>query len=267
MDVATLKAKLGDLWEPSTSGSVKDIQSMIDRQLSTNSSYRPPFQDIMCAATMKDRVDIVKYCLQQGATADRNVMSFLISSDSINTHKALVEAKAIPIDHYIPWFGTVLSVAATDGHFEWVKFCLESGADPNKDKVDEHLSVLASAAENGHIDVMELLLAHGAVLHGSGAIVQAAEAGEREAVAFLLDKGADINEIGVEHPLDMRVTAKMGTALHKAVRAGHMDIMQMLLEGGAEINLPDVQGRTPLALAKLEGRTEMMELLESRGGK
>jgi ankyrin repeat protein len=268
MDNATVKANLGDeLWEASTSGPVADIESYISRQQTLDPSYKAPYQDIMSAATMKDHVEVVKYCLQQGATVNDNVMSFLITAESMETHKVLIEAKAIPIDHYIPWFGTVLSVAATDGLYEWTKFCLEAGADPNKDKVDDELSVLASAAGNGHLDVIRLLLDKGAVLDGSGAIVEAAKAGEKDAVALLLDMGADINEIGIKDATNKSVTTKAGSALHKAVTAGHMAIVQLLLEKGADINLTDVQGRTPLALAKQEGRADMIELLESHGGK
>ncbi|KAF2681015.1 ankyrin, partial [Lentithecium fluviatile CBS 122367] len=216
---------LGDeLWKASTSGSADDVQSYISIQRSLDPTYEAPIQDIMSAATMEDHVGIVKYCLQLGVKADPNIMSFLIASESIETHKALIEAKAIPIGHYIPWFGTVLSVAAKDGLYEWTKFCLEAGADPNKDKVDEHLSVLASAAENGHLDIIQLLLEHGAKLQGSGAIVQAAKAGKKEAVMLLLERGANINEIGVEHETDKRITVEMGSALHKAVRTGHTKI-------------------------------------------
>jgi len=267
MDVATVKAKLGDeLWKASTSGSIANIESYTSHQHTLDPSYKAPFQDIISAATMKDHVDVVKYCLQQGATVDHNVMAFLITNESMETHKVLVDAKAIPIDHYIPWFGTILSVAATDGLYEWTKFCLEAGADPNKDKVDEELSVLASAAGNGHLDIVRLLLDNGAELKDSGAIVQAADAGEKDAVALLLERGADIDEIGIKNATDKRVTAKMSRALHKAVKAGHMDVVRLLLEKGANINLTDVRGRTPLALAREEGRAELIEALENCGG-
>jgi ankyrin repeat protein len=82
-----------------------------------------------------------------------------------------------------------------------------------------------------------------------------------------LEKGADIDEIGVEDPTDKRTKAKMGTGLHKAVRAGHTEIVKLLLEKGADVNLKNVQGWTPLALAKEEDRKDITQLLESHGGK
>lgn len=132
--------------------------------------------------------------------------------------------------------GTVLSVAATSGLHSWAKFCLEQGADPNYDKpVDEHKTILAGAAENGKVDIVALLLEHGARLKGSGAIAGAAEAGETQAVKFLLESGNDfdINEMGVEHPTDPRETEDMGTALHKAATEGHKEVVELLVKHGA----------------------------------
>ena len=45
----------------------------------------------------------------------------------------------------------------------------------------------------------ELLIEYGAKVQGSGAIVMAAEEGKVEMVRSLLGKGADVDEIGIEH--------------------------------------------------------------------
>ncbi|KAF2134362.1 hypothetical protein P153DRAFT_391708 [Dothidotthia symphoricarpi CBS 119687] len=82
-----------------------------------------------------------------------------------------------------------------------------------------------------------------------GAIVIAAEAGETEAVRLLLERGEDVNEVGVGHPTDPRVIEEMGTALHKSVTEGHVGTVKLLLEHSSDVNLQDIQRRTPLALA------------------
>ena len=69
-------------------------------------------------------------------------------------------------------------------------------------------------------------------------------------IRFLLKRGADINEIGVEDETDERETAEMGTALHKAIVGGYEGVVRLLLEEGADTDLKDIQGRTPLALAE-----------------
>ncbi len=121
-------------------------------------------------------------------------------------------------------------------------------------RVDYFKSVLAAAAESGHIEVIELLLQHGAQLKDSGAIVLAAEEGQVDMIRFLLKKGADINEIGVEDKIDERETAEMGTALHKAIVGGHEGVVRLLLDEGADTNSKDIQERTPLALARQRGK-------------
>ncbi|KAF2105789.1 ankyrin repeat-containing domain protein [Lophiotrema nucula] len=259
-----LKTELGeDLWRACTEGHLEDMEFIISQHKSTDSSYKPPLSSVMKAATLRDKANIVSYCLKQGAIVTEPLMNSLVSAGSFQTHKVLVESGAVDIDYYIPWFGTVLAVAAPAGNYEWTEYCLEKGANANFDRVDEYKTVLAATAENGRIDVVGLLLDHGATLNSSGAIVLAAETGEKEVVSLLLDRGADIHEIGVADPTDPRVTEYMGSALHKAVEGGHKDVVELLLERGADVNLQDVKGRTPLDLAKEVKMPDMVGLLEN----
>lgn len=268
---AERKAQLGDeLYRACSKGDLDAILAFIKHQESLKTSYKSPLPIMMEVATNHDHAHVVSWCLDRGATVDDNVMRTLIGAGAFNTHKVLIEANAVDIDYYITWFGTVLSVAATSGNHAWAKFCLEKGADPNYDKpVDEYKTILAGVAENGKVDIVALLLEHGARLKWSGAIVVAAEAGQTQVVKFLLEKGEDldINEIGVEHPIDPRETEDMGTALHKAVTEGHKEIVELLVEHGADMNFQDVQGRTPLALARENLRSEIVDLLRDRGAK
>ena len=61
--------------------------------------------------------------------------------------------------------------------------------------------------------------------------------------------------------------AKIGDALHAAVRGGHGEIVDDLLENGASVAAVDVSGaeRTPLHVAAREGNAEMVQLLLLRG--
>lgn len=102
-------------------------------------------------------------------------------------------------------------------------------------------------------------------LKGSGAIVTAAGEGKLDMVKLLLDKSADIDEIGIEHPTDPRFQGDMGSALHKAVAGGYEAVVEFLIENGADVNLKDVMGRTPLALAQGKGNSVIVELLGERG--
>jgi ankyrin repeat protein len=59
----------------------------------------------------------------------------------------------------------------------------------------------------------------------------------------------------------------MGTALHHAVRGGHREIVELLVERGANVDVEDVQGRTALMLAKENERSKIVDFLTRIMGK
>jgi ankyrin repeat protein len=80
-----------------------------------------------------------------------------------------------------------------------------------------------------------------------------------EMTQLLLDQGADANaHIAGGGECDY-------SPLHMAATNGDEDVAEALLEHGAEVNLPDRYGRTPLWSASLLGWTYMAELLLERG--
>ncbi|KAF5752744.1 potassium channel KAT1 [Tripterygium wilfordii] len=62
--------------------------------------------------------------------------------------------------------------------------------------------------------------------------------------------------------LDVNETAADGqTALHAAVQNGHIEMVKILLDGGANVNKTDARGWTPKALAESQGHKSIYELL------
>lgn len=55
------------------------------------------------------------------------------------------------------------------------------------------------------------------------------------------------------------------TLLHCAVNCCQSDVARLLLDFGAHVDLPDVDGDTPLYLAALRGDLEIIRLLHERG--
>lgn len=91
--------------------------------------------------------------------------------------------------------------------------------------------------------------------YNSFALLLAVEAGNREVVTLLLDKGVDIN-------------AKDNgglTALIMAASEGHSEIIALLLKRGADINAEDKWGRIALMLASKKGHKEVVALLLDNG--
>lgn len=262
-----ITAALGEeLYEACITGDLDAIKASISRRQAANHAYTPPWSALLYTATRKDHATIVQHCLDNGAQVTNDVMTVLLINRSKETYTLLLDAKAVDINYYIPWFGDILGNVATDDNREWTGFCLRRGADPNKNRRDEHKTLLAAVAELASIETVKMLVEDGgATVKGSGAIVMAAEEGKLDMVKYLLDNGAEIDEVGIEHPTDERYREDMGSALHKAVDGGHEEVVRFLLSNGADVSLKDPLGRTPMVLALRKHNARMVELLKAHG--
>ena len=97
------------------------------------------------------------------------------------------------------------------------------------------------AAQNGHTDLVKLLLDSGAnmdskCIEGMTPIHRCAEYGHTDLVGLLIDRGADPNG-----------TDKWDqTPLHLAAKSGHVSLVKLLIENGADLEKIDVTEKTPL---------------------
>jgi cytohesin len=55
--------------------------------------------------------------------------------------------------------------------------------------------------------------------------------------------------------------------LHEAARNGQIEVAKALIAAGANVNLANKDGETPLYRATLYGHTEIVKLLEAAGAK
>ena len=260
---AELKATLGDeLHQACEAGDLDTIVEYIRLQKAENRSYTPPFSEMLYTATGKDRLNVIKYCHENGAVVTQCIMQKLLICRAKKTYLFFLESKAVDVDYYIPWWSDILSNVATADDFEWAELCLAHGADPNRNLVEEYKSILAAVAEVSSVQMATLLVANGARVKGSGALVLAADEGKLDMVQYLLDQGADVDEMGIEHPQDKRYEEYVGSALHRAAYRGHEEITRVLLENGASVELKDMRGRTALDLAHM-GKHEKLEAMLS----
>ncbi|PTB78265.1 ankyrin, partial [Trichoderma longibrachiatum ATCC 18648] len=89
-----------------------------------------------------------------------------------------------------------LAWAARTGTMATVKIALAYGADPNASQQRGEFSALRWAVAQGHRDIAQLLIDHGASLKDSMLMVTAARHTSDDIVRLLLDNGADINALG-----------------------------------------------------------------------
>lgn len=90
----------------------------------------------------------------------------------------------------------------------------------------------------------------------SAELLQAAMDGDLKTVQMLLADGVDIN---------IKITADGGNALLIASYYGHTDIVKLLLEREADVNVKNTDGVSALRMASQEGHTDIVKLLLERG--
>lgn len=159
---------------------------------------------------------------------------------------------------------TALMVAAAKGHAKVVAALLEAGADVNKTgKIFTPVSLAAAA---GHLEVLRILLSK--KIHAKAiddAFVYAAGSRRREVLRVLLDKGADIKRAG---PRAMVFLLQRGGGSVNREGEGDAEvdaILRTLLDSGADPNVKDGNGWSPL-LAAAHGRFPgAVRLLLERG--
>ncbi|CAK7350222.1 unnamed protein product [Dovyalis caffra] len=94
-------------------------------------------------------------------------------------------------------------------------------------------------------------------MHGDLSVNKANEIGSQGS------KATEISELGEDTSHEGFVSAveDSQTALHAAVCKGNIEMVKILLEGGANINKPDARGLTPKALAEQQGNKSIYDLL------
>ncbi|CAH0369602.1 unnamed protein product [Pelagomonas calceolata] len=156
---------------------------------------------------------------------------------------------------------TALFIASQNGHTEVVRLLLEAGADAN---IVDHQggTPLYIAAQEKHGDVVRLLLAEvdprDSILKpsGSGPLHVAAFQGGTAALETLLEDG--------RLPIDGRTT-EGHTPLHQAAQEGRLKIIEALLRHGADATIA-WNGMTPADVASQNGHDEVAALLKEAEG-
>jgi ankyrin repeat protein len=233
---------------------------------------------------------IIMFCLLMGFAACTSLMKATEEGDQ-EAVKSLI-AKGADVNEADKNGRTPLLKAVVRGHFEVVQILLKEGADINHtDNLGNtalHLSIMFDEDQ-----IALLLVENGADLSiqtkygdvstiGFTPLMWAVKNCNVETARILLEAGADVNvqsqngytplilatkqskmtQLLIEKGADVRMATKFGdTALHKAAYYGQRDIIELLINNGADIEVQNNKNLTPKQVAEQAHNENVLDLL------
>ena len=166
-----------------------------------------------------------------------------------------------------PELNANLREATRSGRLAEARELIEQGADVNaKDGTEQSAYLLATSEVGAGPALLELMLANGADVqakdsyNGTG-LIRAAHRGYPEIVRRLIDAGVELDHVN-----------RLGwTALLEAIILGdggpdHIETVRLIVGAGADVDIADDQGATPLEHAEQACYEEIAAILAAAAG-
>ncbi|MCF8219078.1 MAG: ankyrin repeat domain-containing protein [Bacteroidales bacterium] len=185
--------------------------------------------------------------------------------------------------------------AAWSGNTDSVLYYIDNGADVNARNKGSEETALMYAAQEGHLDVVKILLENGAKPdlipnNNEGALIRATAMGYIDIVEELIRAGSNVNQSGKLSQKPLHYAAKFGyyyivdmliyyeadvnakarydvTPLMTAIVSGFPSIAELLLQNNADPNATDSEGFTPLMLASKYAYHKLAGLMIQKGAR
>ena len=269
---------------------IKIIKLLLDYKSNPNFSKKGSY--LLGIAVENLDEDVVKLLLEYGAKMDiiskgptGNLAPFAVAirKQNFSIVKSFINhgVNVNAVSYFMP-----LGIAVLGGDLNIVQLLLDHGACFDSDELIGDMSHIASygkleilkllvkydmpvfeyieemikiGEEKHHINLVNYLVSKGAV--SVRALYDAVENREIDVVADLLRSGVDVN-VSVEIESATHIWGNIvETPLHVAANNGDLEIVELLIKAGANVNVLDGENNTPLYWASYHGHVDVVRLL------
>lgn len=192
-----------------------------------------------------------------------------VTRNDIDGVKALLAGGADINEQFEGYGHTALIVACNYNYEDLAVYLIEQGADINIRGSDGSTALIAAASNSPRL--VELLLSKGAdagakMENGTGAFTQCTNGilfgrVSLELAELLLSKGADVDDAATSGDIEGY------TPLITASRLNKKELVEFLIQHGADVNARAGDGSTALSLATEAGHTDIIEILKANSMK
>lgn len=193
------------------------------------------------------------------ATATANLAAAVNAKDLAGVKQAIADGADLEVRGE---GGATPLVAATKAQATEIALALlDAGADPNaKDNIQDSAYLYAGA--EGLNDILRATLKNGADVKSTNrfngtALIPASEHGYTQTVKILLDAGVPVNHVN-----NLNWTALLEAIVLGTGGPDHIETVRLLIEGGADVTIPDGYGVSPRELAAARGYAEIVALID-----
>ena len=221
------------------------ISLLIKAGLNPDSLARVLAKYIMCK-----NLDMANFILESGAKINLDLACYnndtLLNYAIINKHDikfieliiklgANVDQYGANVDQYGRWIQSrsPLSNAIRMSNKDIIILLLNNGCNSlQQSGTTEDYTFLAIAASVGNIEIVKLINDVSSQSSKNCTLISSSRLGQKEIVELLLNSGADVNAKGCNYY----------TALHYAVQNCHLEVAQMLIAAGGDVNATRLSG-------------------------
>ena len=227
------------LWHATRSGNAKEVRAVLSTGMVNIECMTDEDNTPLLIAVDKGHNDLVQLLLEAGANP--NLPSTEFEKDR--------------------W--TPLTVAAFRGDHDVAKLLIEAGGNVNMEARDGKIPLHLAKGRK----VVKLLLDEGSHLHKECAsrntpLHYASMVGRIDEVKYLLERGADPNRPGIRGKTPFHSIFTYNPILIRNAKL----TAKLLIDNGADVNMVDNNGHTPLWFALRKGHTEAANLIREHGG-